>query len=261
MGINQIYKLCSILFAAIVMLGGNVFSKDNQLLIVAGSENAYKPFAYLDSKNNPLGFDNEVLQVVVSYIPESKLQIVSVPWNVIFTGLDSGKFDVVANQITKNDEREKKYIFSNKPYFYGVSGLIIGNNSNITHIKDLKNVKVGVTVGSNHAINIEKYVKENPKQNISIIYYKTSPAIIADLANGRIQAMINDPASAVDYAKSQGVYIKVTDFVFEKIPIYFIFRKDSIELSKTIDQALERAIQDGKISEISIKYFGVDQTK
>ncbi|RDU73391.1 hypothetical protein CQA66_01630 [Helicobacter aurati] len=244
-----------------IVLGESLFSQEKQNLIVAGSENAYKPFAYLDSKNNPIGFDNEVLQVVMSYIPNARLQIVSVPWNVIFTGLDSGKFDVVANQIAKNEQREKKYLFSKQPYFYGVSGLILGKDSRITHIKELNNTKIGVTVGSNHAANLEKYVQEHPEQNITIMYYKTSPALVADLGNGRIQAMINDPASAADYAKSQHVQLTVTDFAFEKIPVYFIFRKDSKRLAQTLNEALEQALRDGKISELSIKYFGVDQTK
>lgn len=250
------------LLVIIMILGELLFAQSKQPhLIVAGSENAYKPFAYLDSKNNPIGFDNEVLQAVMSYIPDAKLQIISVPWNVIFTGLDSGKFDVIANQITKNPQREEKYLFSNQPYFYGVSGLILGKNSHVTHIKELQNVKIGVTVGSNHAINLEKYIKDNPKQNITIMYYKTSPALVADLGSGRIQAMINDPASALDYAKSQGIQLHITDFSFEKIPIYLVFRKDSKELAEILSEALEKAIQDGKISELSIKYFGVDQTK
>ena len=230
--------------------------------IVVGSENAYKPFAYVDSNNQPTGFDNEVVQVVASYIPDADLQIVPVPWNVIFTGLDSGKFNVVANQITKTPTRVTKYIFSSKPYFYSVSGLIVsGKDSDIKDIKDLSDVKIGVTVGSNHAANLDKYVKDNPKQKIKVIYYKTSPSLVKDLASGRIKAMINDPVSALDQAKSQNIDLSVTDFYFEKVPVYFVFRKDSKELVQAFDEALDKAIQDGRISEISMKYFGIDQTK
>ncbi len=238
-----------------------VFLNANDVSIIAGSENTYKPFAYIDKDNNPSGFDNDVIRIVASYIPNSKLQIVSVPWNAIFTSLDSGKFNVVVNQITKNEKRKEKYIFSNKPYFYGVSGLILTKDSHVTHIKELVNSKIGVSVGSNHAINLEKYVKDNPKQNIKIVYYKTSQSLIADLANGRIDAMINDPISAIDYAKTQGIKLNITNFVFEKTPVYIVLRKDSKELADIINKALEEAIIDGKISQLSIKYFGIDQTK
>ncbi len=236
-------------------------SNAHVLQIIVGSENAYKPFAYINNDNIATGFDNDVMKAIVAYIPNAKLQIISVPWNVIFTSLDSGKFNVVINQITKNKQREEKYIFSSQPYFYGISGLILHENSSIKDIKELKNVKVGVSVGSNHATNLEKYARENPSQGIKIVYYKTSASLVADLANGRIQAMINDPISAIDYAKSQGVKLNITDFIFEKTPVYIVFRKDSKQLANMIDKALDKAIKDGKISELSIKYFGIDQTK
>lgn len=238
-----------------------LLAQERTLLIVVGSENAYKPFAYLDVENQPTGFDNDVMKAVVSYIPNAQLQIISVPWNVIFTGLDSKKFHIIANQITKNSEREERYIFSSQPYFYGVSGLILGKDSTIADIKELTNAKIGVTVGSNHATNLEKYVSENPQQNIKIVYYKTSPALVTDLANGRVEAMINDPIIALDYAKSQNIQLTITSFHFEKNPVYLVFRKDSQELADMVNIALEKAIKDGKISALSIKYFGIDQTK
>ena len=256
-------KLAKMFFgiiAALALLGNAALAQDSRNIIV-GSENAYKPFAYLDAKNQPTGFDNDVIKAVVAYIPNAKLQFVPVPWNVIFTGLDSHKFHIIANQITKNAEREEKYLFSSQPYFYGVSGLILGKDSTIADIKELTNAKIGVTVGSNHATNLEKYVRENPQQNIKIVYYKTSPALVADLANGRVEAMINDPISALDYAKSQNIELTITNFHFEKNPVYLVFRKDSQELADIINAALEKAIKDGKIAALSIQYFGIDQTK
>ncbi|MDE7255959.1 MAG: transporter substrate-binding domain-containing protein, partial [Helicobacter sp.] len=72
---------------------------------------------------------------------------------------------------------------------------------------------------------------------------------------------INDPISALDYAKSQNIELTITNFHFEKTPVYLVFRKDSQELADIINAALEKAIKDGKISALSIQYFGIDQTK
>ena len=41
------------------------------------------------------------------------------PWDSIFLGLESRKYDLVANQIGKTPEREKKYLFTDD---YLVSG-------------------------------------------------------------------------------------------------------------------------------------------
>lgn len=242
----------------VIFFIGCAENKDQNILKV-GSENAYKPFAYLDDKNIPSGFDNEAIGIVAEFM-ENKPEISFNPtaWNAIFSALDGGKFDVIANQITKNKDREEKYLFSSKPYFYGISALIVGDGVVATTLNDLNGEKVGVTVGSNHANNLENYLKQNPNLKIEIAYYKTSPTLVGDLASGRIKAMINDPIAAQDYAKNQGAKIIATNFILEKSPVYFIFRKDSIELKNKVDSALEKALKAGKIDELIIKYFGAD---
>ena len=62
--------------------------------INVGSENAYKPFAYLDEKGTPTGFDNEAVKIVAAYIPQAKVKFSSLTWNAIFSGLDSVKKNI-----------------------------------------------------------------------------------------------------------------------------------------------------------------------
>lgn len=237
------------------------FSLALALDIKVGSENAYPPFAYLDENNKPTGFDNEVVQILASYVPNAKLEVVSLSWNAIFSGLDSAKFDVVANQITKTKEREEKYLFSNQPYFYDISTLISLEDNKIADISELKNSKIGVTIGSNHAKNLEEYLEKHPELNIQIIYYKTSPSLVADLKNNRINAMVNNPIAASDYAKAQNITLHTSKFHFQKVPVFLLFRKESENLKGVLDEALEKALKEGKISQLSLKYFGVDLSK
>lgn len=226
----------------------------NSSEIKIGSENAYKPFAYLDEKGKATGFDNDLARLVISYIPNASANFVSVSWNAIFQGLESARFDLIANQITKNEQRLQKYIFSKYPYFYGLSTLIVGENSKASSFEGLK--KIGVTVGSNHANNLESYLKKHPNLKIEIVYYKSSPALVADLANGRIEAMINDPVAALDYGKAQGLNLKITSVNLQETPVFFVFRKDSKKLAHEFDKALYKAIKDGKVIELVRSYFG-----
>lgn len=241
-------KLCFVFFLTL-----NVLLAQE---IKIGSENAYKPFAYLDEKGNATGFDNELVKIVLSYMPKSEAKFVSVTWNAIFSGLDSAKFDVIANQIAKSKEREAKYLFSKYPYFYGISALIAGNNKQIHSFNELKNSKIGVTVGSNHAKNLEDYAKAHPELNLQIVYYKTSPSLVSDLAVGRVEAIINDPIAALDYAKAQNVKITPTKIYLQETPVFFVFRKDSKALADSFDEALKKAIKEGKVSALIKEYFG-----
>ncbi|MCX2682529.1 transporter substrate-binding domain-containing protein [Campylobacter sp. MIT 21-1685] len=226
-----------------------------------GSENAYKPFAYIDEQGNATGFDNEVMKIIASYIQDARVQFVPVAWNAIFSGLDSAKFDIIANQITKTKEREEKYLFSTKPYFYDISTIITLDERKIKDINELQNAKIGVTVGSNHAKNLEEYLKNHPQFQAQIVYYKTSPTLVADLKNKRIAAIVNNPIAAQDYAKAQNIGINVSELYFEKVPVYLLLRKDSVDLLKIIDEALGKALDEGKISELSLQYFGIDLSK
>ena len=78
--------------------------------IRVGSENAYKPFAYLNHKSEASGFDNDVVKVVAKYMQNDKIEFVPVGWNSIFSGLDSAKFDIVANQIAKTKLYQKEEV-------------------------------------------------------------------------------------------------------------------------------------------------------
>ncbi|CUU40926.1 MULTISPECIES: substrate-binding periplasmic protein [Helicobacter] len=232
------------------------FSLSFSLELRVGSENAYKPFAYLNEKGEPSGFDNDVMRAISTYVEDSKLEFSPLNWNALFSALDAKKIDIIANQITKTKEREEKYIFSKNPYFYDVSTLISLKNTPISDIKELKGAKIGVTIGSNHAKNLEEYLANHKDLEIQIVYYKTSSTLVADLKNKRIHAMVNNPIAAQDYAKAQKITITPAKFYFEKVPVYLIYRKDSAKLAKIIDKAMEKAVKNGKIATLQAQYFG-----
>lgn len=248
-------------FFALFIVGFLSYALASEITVKVGSENAYKPFTYVDDNGVSTGFDNDLVRLLAKIDGNIKLEFVPVPWNSIFVGLDSKKFDLIANQISKTPTREEKYLFSKEPYSYGKSVLIVKDGSNINSAADLKNKTVGTSVGSNHSANIEKYAKEHPELGIKFKYYKGYVSILQDLQNGRIDAMINDPLVALDLANKQHVKIKITDEVFQKTPSFLLFRKGDEALANRLDAALLKAKQSGELSELSVKYFGIDITK
>lgn len=232
-----------------------------QINVKIGSENSYKPFTYIDENGVSTGYDNDVVRLLAKIDGKMSLEFIPVPWNSIFVGLDAAKFDLIANQISKTPQREEKYIFSKEPYFYGKSVLIARDGSDINSAFDLKNRAIGTTVGSNHSENIESFAKQNPELNIKIKYYKNHLSILNDLAAGRIDAMINDPLVALDLAKKQNISIKVTEYIFSQTPVYLLFKKTDKALKERFDAALAKAKQGKELSELSIKYFGIDLSK
>lgn len=235
--------------------------KDSKKIrLEVGTGNSYRPFAYID--NNELkGYDVDVLRLINKYDSNLDINFNPVPWNAIFVGLDSKKFNILAYEITKTKEREEKYIFSTYPYFNDISAVIVRENQQITDIKELNNKKIGVSLGSNYALNLEKYLKSRPDLKIEIKYYKNPPTLISDLGTNRIQAVIGEPISSINIAKAQNIKLKATDIIIDKTPVFFVFNKNDTALCERVSNALKAAIESGELSKLSIQYFGQDLSK
>lgn len=225
-----------------------------------GTGNTYKPFTYVDEKGKAVGFDVELLEILQGYDEELKFNFHPVPFNALFAGLDSNKFDMLAHQIAKTKEREEKYIFSDLPYFNVMLNIITAKDTKINTFEELKNKNFGAVVGSNQALRIEEYAKKNPDLKIKITYFKNYGSQLLALANHQIDALLDNPIVALDYAKSAGVEIKITDLTLQKTSVYFVFNKQDENLKNRVSKALEKAKEDGKLKNLSLKYFGKDYT-
>lgn len=84
------------------------------------------------------GYDVEVIQEVGKRI-NADIEFTTVPWDSIFLGLESKRYDIIANEIEKTKEREEKYIFSDK-YLVSAAQIIVKEGEN--NIKTLKDLRV-----------------------------------------------------------------------------------------------------------------------
>lgn len=241
-------------------------SKDEVTTIKVGTMGTYHPFSYEDEKGNLTGYDLEVLRLVEEVDPTLKFEFIAGPWDTLFVGLDSDKFQLIANQITATEERKAKYTLSKNQYFTSVSQLIVnGDNNEITSLEDLKGKKIGLTVGDAHTLVVENWNKEHGNiLDDSIVYYEQDvTTILQDIVSGRIDATVNDPIVAKEKAEVQNLNIKVVGDRLYAVPTYFIAKSDDKgkDIINRIDAALEKLIADGRLSELSVKYFGEDYTK
>lgn len=233
--------------------------------VKVGTEGTYNPFTYRDEQGKLTGYDLEVLREIARRDPTLEFEFIASPWETLFPGLDANKFQVLANQIVSNPDREKRYYLTDQSYFTSVSQLIVkGGRTDINTLLDLKDKKVASIVGSSHTRALEDW---NAKHNnlFKIIYYEGDISmILQDIQNGRIDATINDPIMAQDKAKIQGLNINVIgDERIAADPTRFIFQKNAtgLRLKQKIDRALQAMAEDGTLSAMSLKQFGKDYTK
>ncbi len=233
-------------------------------VINVGTMGTYNPFSYAAEDGTLTGYDLEVLREIEKVDGSLKFNFVAGPWDSLFVGLDADKFQMLANQITSNPDREANYYLTEKQYFTCVSQIIVKKGrTDIQSLEDLKGKTIGLTVGDSFTRLVEDWNASNGNI-LNIKYYEEDVVtILQDIENGRIDATVNDPIMARDKAEVQNLQIDVTGERIAADPTYFIFKKDEKgkELRDRVDAALAKLIESGRLSELSIEWFGEDYTK
>ncbi|GAA4369277.1 amino acid ABC transporter substrate-binding protein [Paeniglutamicibacter cryotolerans] len=228
--------------------------KDAGVLTI-GTEGTYKPFSFHEGGTGPLtGYDVEVATAVADKLgvkPEFK----ETQWDAIFAGLDAGRFDMIANQVTMTPEREAKYLFST-PYTIS-TGVIVtkASNTDITSFADLK----GKTTAQSLTSNWNQLAKDSGAKVEAVEGWAQA---ITLLKQGRVDATINDKLTYLDSQKTKNdPDIKIAAETTETSKSALTFSKGSDDLVKAVDQALADLTADGTLKTISEKYFGEDVSK
>lgn len=233
--------------------------------VSVGTEGTYSPFTYKDENGKLTGYDIEVVQEIDKRLDDVEFEFIPTQWDSMFLGLESNKYDMIADQISKSAEREEKFSFSNNSYFLSAAQIIVkkDNNKTINTLDDLNGMKFGVSVGTSFAKILEDYNKEH-NNALTIKYYEGNITnVLQDIEAGRIDATVNDRIIATDSIKKLGLKIKLVGNPVEVTPAYFVFRKGSEgdALKNKVDKVIEEIIADGTLSKLSIKWFEEDYTK
>lgn len=231
-------------------------------VVIVGTEGAYPPYNFVNKKGEADGYDIDVIKAIDERIPGITFKFEPTAWDGIFVALESGKFDIIASQISWNAEREKKYLFPKEPYFYGFSVIAFKKGrTDIKNTKDLWGKTVAAGVGTYNTTWLEEYNKKNGNP-VKIQYTDGNAALFfKDIADGRVDATLTDPITTDNFAKENKLPLEwVVLDEQDTAPAYFLFanNKNGEKYRELIEKALEEIKADGTLSKISLKWFGKD---
>lgn len=240
---------------------GNKANAGKKRVIKVGTDGVYAPFSFKDESSGKLtGYDVEVIQEVGKRI-NADIEFTTVPWDSIFLGLESKRYDIIANEIEKTKEREEKYIFSDKYLVSAAQIIVKEGEDNIKTLKDLEGKRVISAVGSNYSKTVEEYNKTAAKK-IDLNYFDGGITLtLVEIAQGKADATLSDRLVVSYYKKQQGDKVQLVGEPLSTTPTFFLFRKDSEELRNEVNKALAEMRADGTLAKISEKWFGGDYTK
>jgi L-cystine transport system substrate-binding protein len=223
----------------------------------------FKPFTYFDDNNNLTGYDIEILKEVEKRNPNIKFEFNTMSIESAFVALEAKEIDLIANQMSRNPDREKKYGFTNEVNNYTCTKITVrGDRDDINSLEDLRGKKLIVTP-TGEAARLAKEFSEKGEPKIEFSYTdKGSAETLNVIATGRADAGVEYEVAVHEAVKALGLNLKTTGPVILSVPTYYISRKDddAQALLATLDKTIGEMRKDGSLKALSEKFLGADYT-
>lgn len=221
--------------------------------ITFAADCTWPPMEFMDESKQCVGFGPDLVNAMAE-AGDFNAKIKNTAWDGIFAGLATGKYDAISSSVSITDERKKAMDFSD-PYFEVKQGVVVKADSGIKSEADLKGKKIGAQIGTTGYFNAQRISPDTAKS------YDEVGLAVADLAAGRLDAVICDDAVAADYALTNPEYEKTLDLGFMIVPdepeyLGFAVQKGDKATVETINKALAAVKASGEYDRIFNKWFG-----
>lgn len=261
-------KMIALLLAAALILslaacGSKKEAKSDDLLseikakgsVTIAMEGNWAPWTYEDEAGNLVGFEVEVATAVAEKLGV-KAEFVTGEWDGLLAGVQGGRYDLMANGVGFTEERSQAYYFSDFYAFNRTALVVRGDNDAIHSLEDLQGKTTCNSANSTYQLLAESF-------GATVKDVETLDGTIEELLAGRVDATLNAEVSINDYMKEKpdaDIKIVAFDSDVEQVGMIMPYGEKSAALRDAVNEALAALRSEGKLTEISVKYFGMDIT-
>ncbi len=201
-------------------------------IYVNGIDANFPPFAYVDKKGVPDGFDIKALDWIAK---DQGFKVKHQPqdWDSIVPSLLARKIDIVASGMSITDARKKQVHFS-IPYWKIQQVLVAKKDARLTVEQALAaGNRIGVQRGTTEAKWMDENLIRKKGLKFQLVQYDSAPLAVEDVLNGRIAAAAMDDAPARDaIGKKKAVKILGTFGMPDEQFGYAVRKEDTAFLNK-----------------------------
>ena len=243
--------------AVIALFSGSAMAEGEKLVI--GTEGAYPPFNNLESDGTLTGFDVDIAKALCEEM-KAECTFVTQDWDGIIPALIAKKFDAIIASMSITEERKQQVDFSKK-YYNTPPAIAVPKDSELTEATEaaLAGKIIGAQASTTHSNYAEAHMKES-----EIKLYPTADEYKLDVANGRVDAVVDDVVVLSEWLKTEdGACCKLLgtlpiDPVINGEGAGIAVRKGETELADKFTAAIAAIRENGKYQEINAKYFAFD---
>jgi polar amino acid transport system substrate-binding protein len=226
--------------------------------MTVATEDDYAPFEFVaDGKQT--GFDNELFELVKKKLGfDAKQQVM--PWSGILPGVTTGKYDMAMTAVLVTEERKKTFDFAS-PTCESINYFLTKAGSKITKPDDLLGKTVGAETGSAMLATLKTFDDELKARNGGkgigkIVEYQGYPEAYQDVANGRLDAVVNTQISLNSLRKTKPGTFALGAPIGKPTYIAWAIKKGNSGLLKTVDAALMELRASGELYKLQDKWLG-----
>jgi polar amino acid transport system substrate-binding protein len=229
--------------------GGDKDTTTARTVLRVGTDATYPPFETVDPETGqPDGFDIDLVKAVCE-INGWKPEFIVTPFDGIIPGLRSKKYDVVISAMTITPERAAVVDFSDPYYLAGQTIAVPLDDSLIHGVDDLTGKRVGVQLGTTGELMAKKM------DGLQVFSYDNIGAAFIDMANGNLDAVLNDFPTSQAYISKHGT-ARMVGSILSTEYYGMAVRKADEQLLGQINQALQELKTGGRYDQLHIKWFG-----
>ncbi len=236
-------------------LGEGLTLKEGVLQV--GMEIGYPPMEYLAEDGvTAIGFDVDVANELATRLG-LKLEIVDTAWDGIFASLDSSRYDVIISAVSITPERQENYNLT-KPYIANKLVLVTAKDLPIKTPDDLTGYRVAVQTET----TADEFMKNKISAGLTCDYFVYDKIIqcFDELKLGRVDAVLVDSVVAAYYIGTDKDKFTIVWENEAAEPMGLCLKKGNDQLTQKIEETIDAMYADGKMTEIAMKYFGMDTT-
>jgi arginine/lysine/histidine/glutamine transport system substrate-binding/permease protein len=216
--------------------------------LVVSTEPAFPPFVYLNSSDEIVGFDVDLITEIATRL-DLDVYFAYIPFDGLFATLEAETADAAVNAITITPQRDESVDFS-RPYFKsGLAIAIRADEQSINSLEDLSGRKIAVKLGTTGA----ELAARVP--NTQLVTFDSAEKALFDLAKGNVDAVIKDEPTTLgmlEQANIQNVRL-LEELLTEEY--YGIGLPPGSPNKPFIDDALNAMIADGTYARLYRKWF------
>ena len=223
-------------------------SPDDSVTLTIGVSPDYPPYESLDTNNNIVGFDAEMVKLFEQYLTEDEgvtynLEFKQMDFDNIITQLQGDQIDLGISGFTYDESRRVEW---SDPYTATAQVAVMPSDTDIKEVSDLNGKRIAAQTGSTGED------AANEVEGAEVVSMTDVQDMFTGLSSHQYDAVIVDLAVAKNYVNN-GQFVYLDESLMDE-ENYVIAKEGNTELIEKINKCIEKFLASDEYTQLCDEY-------